>query len=120
DFLSQLIKKKLGAKRVRADTFGYLQRSFAGVVSEADAVEARAVAKTAATLALAGEKSGSVAIVRTGDHPYSVDYQRIELTDVAAKTKHMDTKYIVDGCDVDDTFRDYLAPILGKLPVIET
>ena len=120
DFLSDLIKKKVGIKRVRADTFGYLQRSFAGVVSETDAVEARAVAKKAAELACTGQPSGSVAIVRTSDSPYKVDYQRIELSDVAAKTKHLDTKYIVDGCDIDDSLRTYLAPILGNLPVIET
>lgn len=120
DFLSQLIKDKLGVKRVRADTFGYLQRSFAGVVSETDAVEARAVGQKAAKLALAGEASGSVAIVRKDDDPYRVDYERIELTDVAAKTKTLDPKYIVDGCDIDERFRTYLAPILGTLPVIET
>jgi 6-phosphofructokinase len=120
DFLSDLVKKKLGAKRVRADTFGYLQRSFAGCVSETDATEARAVGKKAAELACTGQPSGSVAIVRTGDSPYAVDYQRIELSDVAAKTKHMDTKYINNGCDIDDAMRAYFAPILGELPVIET
>ncbi len=119
DFLSDLIKSKLKIKRVRADTFGYLQRSFAGCVSESDAAEARASARKAAELALSGQKSGSVAIVRKSDSPYAVDYERIELSDVAAKTKHMDTKYIKDGCDIDDSFRTYLAPILGKLPTIE-
>lgn len=120
DFLSDLIKQKLKIKRVRADTFGYLQRSFAGCVSEADATEARASGKKAAELALTGQPSGSVAIVRKSDSPYTIAYERIELSDVAAKTKHMDLKYIKDGCDVDDSFRAYLKPILGPLPVIET
>lgn len=120
DFLSDLIRSKLKIKRVRADTFGYLQRSFAGLVSETDATEARASGRKAAELACAGEKSGSVAIVRTSDSPYTVAYERIELSDVAAKTKHLDPKYVNDGCDIDESFRAYAAPILGKLPVIET
>ena len=40
DFLVGLIKQKTDISRVRADTFGYLQRSFPGVVSENDAKEA--------------------------------------------------------------------------------
>src|SRR6185295_15464653 len=38
DFLAAEVKRALGSKlRVRADTFGYLQRSFAGMPSEVDA-----------------------------------------------------------------------------------
>src|SRR5438874_2409916 len=33
DFLSNMIKQKLGYKRIRGDTFGYLQRGFIGCVS---------------------------------------------------------------------------------------
>ncbi|HNW35316.1 MAG TPA: diphosphate--fructose-6-phosphate 1-phosphotransferase, partial [Candidatus Ozemobacteraceae bacterium] len=40
DLLADLIKKELKIKRVRADTFGYLQRSFVGIVSEVDQAEA--------------------------------------------------------------------------------
>ncbi len=39
------VKQSLGYKRVRGDTFGYLQRSFAGCVSDADQREARRRAK---------------------------------------------------------------------------
>ena len=34
DLLCKMIKSRLGIKRVRGDTFGYLQRSFAGCASE--------------------------------------------------------------------------------------
>ena len=52
DYLAGLITRKLqpaGGKklRVRADTFGYLQRSFPGFVSETDAAEARMVGRKA-------------------------------------------------------------------------
>ncbi|MEQ9455007.1 MAG: 6-phosphofructokinase [Phycisphaeraceae bacterium] len=120
DLLSNLIKDKLGAKRVRADTFGYLQRSFCGVVSEADAREARASGHKAAQLATSGDTDGSIALVRTSNDPYTIDYQRIELTDVAAKTKTLDPTYIVDGSDIAESYRDYLSPIVGPLPKIET
>jgi len=117
DFFANTIKSKLGIKRVRADTFGYLQRSFAGCVSPSDAVEARAAGRKAAELATSGDVDGSVAIVRTSDDPYTIDYQRIELSDVAAKTKTLDPKYIVDGCNIDNSFKQYLAPIIGELPI---
>ncbi len=120
DFLSQLIKDKLGVKRVRADTFGYLQRSFAGCVSSTDAEEARLSGRKAAEVALGGDVDGSIAIQRVSDNPYKVEYKRIELTDVAAKTRTLDPKYIKNGCDIDASFLDYLNPIIGKLPVVET
>ncbi len=120
DFLSKLIREKLGAKRVRADTFGYLQRSFVGCTSASDAQEAREVGREAVKMALEGHRDGSVAIVRKSDNPYTVACKRVELSDVAAKTRTLDTKYVVDGCDIDPSLRTYLAPLAGELPVIET
>lgn len=38
DALGNIIKEKLKIKRVRSDTFGYLQRSFLGVVSHVDKI----------------------------------------------------------------------------------
>ncbi|MDP7637875.1 MAG: diphosphate--fructose-6-phosphate 1-phosphotransferase, partial [Phycisphaerae bacterium] len=47
DFLADYIKVRLGGRkralRVRADTFGYLQRSFVGCASPVDQIEARIV-----------------------------------------------------------------------------
>lgn len=120
DFLSTAIKEKLGIKRVRADTFGYLQRSFAGCVSDTDAKEARLAGRTAARLACTGNIDGSVALQRTHDDPYTVEFKRIELSDVAAKTRTLDPIYIREGCDIDDSFKDYLRPIIGELPVCES
>lgn len=127
DLLADLVKDKLGARlgqklRVRADTFGYLQRSFAGVASAVDQHEARTCGRVAVEHALKGEhKSGSIAMVRTGNAPYTIDYRRIEISDVAAKTQHLDTKYIVGGCDIAAPFyTQYLAPIVGELPVVES
>ena len=52
DMLSDLVKEKLKIKRVRADTLGYAQRSYLGVVSDVDAHEAREVGEKAAQFAI--------------------------------------------------------------------
>ncbi len=120
DIAVKLIKDNLGSNlRVRADTFGYLQRSFVGCVSATDAHEAREAGRYAAKQALSGDIDGSIAIQRTSDNPYTVEYKRIHLTDVAAKTRTLDPKYIVEGNNIDPSFCDYLRPIIGELPVIE-
>ena len=120
DYLAQLIKERLGKElRVRADTFGYLQRSFAGCVSEVDQAEARAVGRRAAELALDGVMEGSISIKRVGDDPYAVEYERIELGDVAGKSRTMPDEYIAGSCDISDAFRRYAEPLVGPLPTIE-
>ncbi|MCC7145382.1 MAG: 6-phosphofructokinase [Phycisphaeraceae bacterium] len=121
DFLSTAIKKHLGPKtRVRADTFGYLQRCFAGCTSSVDAEEARQVGREAARAALSGNLDGSISIRRVNNDPYRVEYKLIGLGDVAAKTRVMDAKYILGGRDIDSSFLDYLRPLVGKLPVVES
>lgn len=113
DLLVDLIKRKLGIKRVRGDTFGYLQRSFVGCVSDVDAREAREVGEKAVQFAMFGDRDGSVTIHRTGW--YSVDYHLTPLADIAGKTKTMADEFIADsGTDVTDAYRLYLRPLLGR------
>jgi ATP-dependent phosphofructokinase / diphosphate-dependent phosphofructokinase len=112
DLLCEEIKTKLKIKRVRGDTFGYLQRSFIGCVSDVDQREAREVGEKAVQYAMWGDCDGSVAIQRTGT--YSVDYALQPLAAVAGKTRVMDDAFIADsGTDVTDAFRLYLRPLLG-------
>jgi 6-phosphofructokinase len=113
DELTELVKTRLGLKRVRADTFGYVQRSFVGCVSDVDQREAREVGEKAVQYALWGDRDGTVTIHRTGF--YSVDYQLSPLEAVAAKTKVMPDEFIsACGTDVTDAFRLYLRPLLGS------
>ncbi|HEY6513936.1 MAG TPA: 6-phosphofructokinase [Burkholderiaceae bacterium] len=113
DVLCEQIKAQLGLKRVRGDTFGYLQRSFLGCVSDVDAREAREVGEKAVQFAMWGERNGSVAIQRCGD--YAADYQLVPLADVAGKTRVMEDAFIADnGSDVTDAFASYLRPLLGS------
>ena len=113
DLLCDEIKAKLGIKRVRGDTFGYLQRSFMGCVSDVDQREAREVGEKAVQFAMWGQRDGSVAIKRIGH--YAVDYQLLALEDVAGKTRVMEDVFISEsGTDVTDAFRAYLRPLLGS------
>lgn len=113
DLLCDEIKAKLGIKRVRGDTFGYLQRSFLGCVSDVDAREAREVAERAVQFALLGDHNGSVAIRRSGNYAIDIVLQPLEV--VAAKTRVMDDAFIsAAGNDVTPAFIDYLRPLLGS------
>ncbi|MFN3076091.1 MAG: 6-phosphofructokinase [Alphaproteobacteria bacterium] len=113
DLLADLVKEKLGYKRVRADTFGYLQRSFLGCVSDVDQREAREVGEKAVQYARWREADGSVVIHRTGF--YSVEYHLHELEEIAGKTKVMADEFITpEGNNVTDAFRLYLRPLLGS------
>ena len=112
DLLCDEIKRNLGIKRVRGDTFGYVQRSFMGCVSDVDQREAREVGEKAVQYAMWGNCDGSVAIKRTGF--YSVDYQLVSLDSVAGKTRVMEDEFIAPGgTDVTDAYRLYLRPLLG-------
>jgi ATP-dependent phosphofructokinase / diphosphate-dependent phosphofructokinase len=113
DLLCEEIKARLGIKRVRGDTFGYLQRSFIGCVSDVDQREAREVGEKAVQFAMWGDADGSVAIRRTGF--YSVDYELLPLDQVAGRTRTMEDEFISEsGTDVTDAFRLYLRPLLGS------
>lgn len=113
DLLSNLIKEKLGIKRVRSDTFGYLQRSFIGCVSDVDQQEAREVGEKAAQYALWHNVDGSVTIHRTG--LYSVDYRLTQLSEVARNTRSMPDEFINQaGNGVTEAFKYYLLPLLGS------
>lgn len=117
DILSKYIKDNLNISRVRADTFGYLQRSFMGCVSDTDQIEAREVGERAAQYAILHELDGSVTIHRVGN--YAVDYQLTDIKKIAALTKLMPDEFInEEGNHVTEAFRAYVRPLMGSdLPV---
>ena len=118
DALSDLVKDKLKIKRVRCDTFGYLQRSFLGVVSHVDAQEAREVGEKAVQFSVWDNIDGSVAIRRTGD--YSVEYFLTPLHTVARHTKSMPNEFIDEkNSTITDAFKNYARPLMGDIPEYE-
>ncbi|MCG8511751.1 MAG: 6-phosphofructokinase, partial [Rhodospirillales bacterium] len=113
DQLTSLIKQNTDIKRVRGDTYGYLQRSFLGCVSDVDRREAREVGEKAVQYARWRDEDGSVTIHRTGF--YSVEYHLSKLEDVAGKTAVMPDEFINEaGNNVTDKFIYYLRPLLGS------
>ncbi len=116
DLLCASIREGTGQKRVRGDTFGYLQRSFLGCVSDVDQNEARAVGVQAARFAHDGDEDGTVTIHRTGNgDTYAAEYKLSLLEDVAGKTKVMADEFISpDSPDITESFTDYLKPLLGS------
>jgi len=119
DTLAALVKEAFpGQKvRVRADTFGYLQRSFPTIVSEIDAREARAVGDFAVNHAASTGQPGSVAIRRLSSKPYSSECFITPLSTVARVATEMKDEYInAAGNDVTQAWLDYVAPLVGDLP----
>ena len=103
---------------MRADTFGYLQRSFAGLQSAVDAEEARACGREAVKLAMT-EVSGSVAIKRI-EADYKTELFRTDLCNVAEKTKSLPDEHInADGNGITEAFVKYALPLTGGLPKTE-
>ena len=126
DYLADVVKTKVAAKlggkklRVRADTFGYLQRSFAGYASSVDQAEARLAGRKAVEYAMAGHASGSVAFKRLGNgDKYAIECFRAELKDVARETKSLPAEFVnAQGNGITEAFRTYALPLTDKLPTI--
>ncbi|KPL10927.1 hypothetical protein AMJ85_05115 [candidate division BRC1 bacterium SM23_51] len=123
DFISMVVKAVLNPKfnnklRVRADTLGYSQRSFAGCISETDAREAYEVGREAVRYAMRGDIDGSVAINRIGtSDDYMVEYFLAKLDDVAAGTKDVPAEFFNEaGNGITEACREYVAPLIGPLP----
>ncbi len=124
DGLADLVKTGLTPKggkapRVRADTFGYIQRCWPEP-SLIDAVEARAVGRYAAELAARGDRSASVIIVRTSNalDAYRSECARAELKAVARRTRHVPAEFISGSNDVSAAFDAYCRPLVGELPLL--
>lgn len=117
--LAAVIRERLKIKRVRADTFGFIQRCFVGITSETDAAEARQAGEEAVKAATSGEhRSGTITINRQLGEVYQVVYAVAPLASVAKHTRELPAEYINEaGNNVTDAFVAYARPIVGELPV---
>ncbi len=124
DYLCAMVKENCKSiKRLRADTYGYLQRSFPSCTSEVDAWEARLVGQMAVSYSLDADQDGSVALVRLPSTTYSVGTRLVALREVAPEkapfTKSVPDDYINEaGNNVLNSFRDYAGPLVGDLPKV--
>jgi len=125
DALAELVKTGLTPKggkapRVRADTFGYIQRCWPHP-SPVDASEARAVGRYAAELAAKGDRSASVVLIRTSNAPdsYASACGRANLSAIARRSRQVPDEFISGSNDVSAAFHDYCRPLVGDLPTME-
>jgi 6-phosphofructokinase len=129
DFLSDVVKKnlkvkaELGKLRVRADTWGYLQRSLPGMPSPTDQAEAFWVGAMAVRYMMQGESDKMVTLIRTTGHRggYRCETSLCDLALVAQKTKLMPPEMInSQGNGVTEEFFDYAMPLASLLPTVRT
>ena len=127
DFLAGYLKAHSDVKRVRADTFGYLQRSFPGVASEVDLKEALQAGGMAVKMALKAAKGakgvpvkGTIGILRAKGAKYRAEFVALPAQAAAKFTRSVPDRFIAkNGHDVTKAFLDYAKPLVGDLPHCE-
>jgi ATP-dependent phosphofructokinase / diphosphate-dependent phosphofructokinase len=116
DALANLVKERFGKIRVRADTFGYLQRSFPADASPVDQEEARRVGRDAVAAAIGGvHSSGSIALRRVEGADYHCETFVTPLHTVAKHTKDMPEDFLLGTNAVSEAFRAYAMPLTGGI-----
>ena len=115
DTLTNIVSEQIDGARVRADTFGYLQRSFLADVSSVDAEEADRVGQHA-VVASKESQSGSVILKRQFSDNYFCDVDVVDLHKVAKYTKDMPKEFIEkDKPYVTNEFFEYAMPLTGGI-----
>ena len=115
DTLANIISENIEGARVRADTLGYLQRSFLADVSEVDAEEAERVGQHA-VIASRENDSGSVVLKRQLSETYYCEVDTVELNKVAKNTKNMPKEFLDDKKPyVTNDFFEYAMPLTGGI-----
>ena len=115
DTLTNIVSEHIDSARVRADTFGYLQRSFLADVSDVDAEEAERVGQHA-VIASQDLQSGSVILKRQLSETYHCDVDVVELNKVAKHTKDMPQDFLDETKPyVTNDFFEYAMPLTGGI-----
>ena len=115
DTLTNIVSEHIDGARVRADTFGYLQRSFLGDISEVDAEEAERVGRHSVIASL-DLQSGSVILKRQLSETYYCDVDVVDLDKVAKNTKDMPEEFLDNKKPyVTNEFFKYAMPLTGGI-----
>ena len=115
DTLTNIVSEYLDGARVRADTFGYLQRSFIADISQVDAEEAERVGQHA-VMASKEKDSGSVILKRQFSDKYYCEVDITELSKVAKHTKDMPQEFLDPTRPyVTNEFFEYAMPLTGGI-----
>ena len=115
DTLTNIVSEHIDGARVRADTFGYLQRSFLADISKVDAEEAERVGRHSVIASL-DLQSGSVILKRQLSETYYCDVDVVDLDKVAKNTKDMPEEFLDNKKPyVTNEFFKYAMPLTGGI-----
>ena len=115
-YLASVIGGRLGVK-TRAVEFSTLQRCASHLTSQVDLDEAFELGRVGVRAAMAGESVKMCSLKRTGNDPYEVEYELVDVLTVANQVKAVPREWICeDGMNVTDEFRAYVAPLADGLP----
>jgi len=116
----------LSLHRMITDEFGYrgeFQITESLIMSDfvrsspVDLDEAYRCGVEAVKLAERGESGVMVSIIRTSNNPYTIEFGKVPLEEVAVSAKPMPAEYFnAEGNHVSSKFIDYIKPLAGDLP----
>jgi ATP-dependent phosphofructokinase / diphosphate-dependent phosphofructokinase len=116
----------LSLHRMITDEFGYrgeFQITESLIMSDfvrsspVDLDEAYRCGVEAVKLAEKGESGAMVSIIRTSNNPYTIEFGKVPLREVAVSAKPMPAEYFnAEGNHVSSKFIDYIKPLAGDLP----
>jgi len=85
--------------------------------SSVDLDEAYRCGDEAVKLAERGESGFMVSIIRTSNNPYTIEFGKVPLKEVAVSAKPMSLDFFNgEGNHVSQKFIDYIKPLIGELP----
>jgi 6-phosphofructokinase len=114
--LHQMVSKEFGFRGEFQITESLIMSDFVRA-SQLDLQEAYECGLQAVKIAEEQESGYMVALIRTSNNPYSIEFGRAYLNDVAVKAKPMPKEYFNnDGNFVSDAFYDYMRPLISDLP----
>ncbi len=86
-------------------------------MSAIDKKEAFELGRAAVKLAASGKTGLMTSLVRVKNKPYTVKIESVLLSEVAVRSKPMpDSMITADGFMVNNTYLDYLKPLIGPIP----
>ncbi len=116
----------LNLHRMVAEEFGFrgefqitesLIMSDMARATKLDLLEAYQCGLEAVKLGEAGDTGHMVSLNRISNNPYTIEYGKALLKDVAVKAKPMPKEYFnQEGNFVSEAFLDYIRPLIGELP----
>ncbi len=109
--LAKIVEEKLNAK-IRAIELSLPQRAFSFLTSKVDSNEAVMCGRIAVKKAIQGMTGHMIAIKRVSNNPYKVEYQPVDLANIANVEQKVPVEWIKDQGHMSKKFKDYLFPLI--------